>query len=62
MKSAPLDLIEGLFPTLAHYVLGQGVDMGQAIGVSELVALCILGKVQPMPMCANQDQFDLFSS
>lgn len=62
MKSAPLYLIDGLFPTLAHYVLGQGVDMGQAIGVSELVALCILGKVQPMPMCANQDQFDLFSS
>lgn len=37
LKSAPLSLINGVNKTLAHFILGQGVDMGQSIGVAELV-------------------------
>ncbi len=45
MKSAPFSLINGLTNTLAHEVLGQGVDMGQSIGLAELVCLCVTGKI-----------------
>lgn len=44
-KSAPLGLIEGLPKTLAHEVLGQGVDMGQSIGIAELVCLSVTQQV-----------------
>lgn len=37
LKAAPLTLIKGVNKTLAHFILGQGVDMGQSIGVAELV-------------------------
>lgn len=46
MKQAPFSLIDGLNKTLAHYVLGQGVDMGQSIGLAELICMCLLGKVK----------------
>jgi DNA (cytosine-5)-methyltransferase 1 len=46
MKSAPFSLIDGLSKTLAHVVLGQGVDMGQSIGLAELICLCVTGKVK----------------
>lgn len=47
LKSAPLGLIDGLSKSLAHEVLGQGVDMGQSIGIAELVCLTVTQKVTP---------------
>lgn len=45
MKQAPFSLIEGLPKTVAHYFLGQGVDLGQSIGLAELICMSMLGKV-----------------
>lgn len=44
LKSAPLELIADLPKTLAHEVLGQGVDMGQSIGIAELVCITVTNK------------------
>lgn len=60
MKSAPFSLIDGLTNTLAHYVLGQGVDMGQSIGLAELICLCVTGKIKAQPKVIQPTQPSLF--
>lgn len=60
MKSAPLSLIAGLTKTLAHEVLGQGVDMGQSIGLAELVCLCVTGQVKRTAVELKPEQQNLF--
>lgn len=60
IKSAPFSLIDGLSNTLAHEVLGQGVDMGQSIGLAELVCLCVTGQVKGSAPKAEPIQTNLF--
>jgi len=60
IKSAPLSLIAGLTKTLAHEVLGQGVDMGQSIGLAELVCMCVTGKVKQQITISKPTQVSLF--